>query len=63
MTPQIIRTAAEYERLQSDTIVLNRRGSLMRAVNIWPDSDLPAVVIATGDQVRAARRALEKEQA
>ena len=57
--PRIIRTVEEYEDLQSDAIVINRRGNLLRAKNIWPHDDLPAVVIATGDQVRAARKALE----
>lgn len=57
--PRIIRTVEEYEDLHTETVILNRRGNLMRAKNIWPHDDLPAVVVATGDQVRAARKALE----
>lgn len=58
--PKMIRTVEEYEDLHTETVVLNRRGNLMRAKNIWPHDDLPAVVVATGDQVRVARAALEE---
>ena len=68
MTPQIIRTLADLEALDPDTLVnnfndflgfpadlSNRDGS----VSPWAEIYLPAVVIATGDTVRAARQALE----
>lgn len=58
MTRRIVRTVAEYEDLHADTVLINCRGNIIQAVNIWPHRDLPATVLATGEQVRAARKAL-----
>ena len=64
---QIIRTVEELEALDPDTRLLTATGSALtpRGVRFWTDfsdqTELPAMVIATGDQVRAARKALEKE--
>lgn len=56
MTPYIIHTAEELEALDPDTIVMSRKGYLASAQD---NIRIPAVVIATGEQVRAARKALE----
>lgn len=65
MTHQIIRAPEELEALDPDSVLLDRSGdtdpvsgwlSIRHRVNI--SNYLPAVVIATGDQVRAARKAL-----
>ena len=53
--PQIIRTREELAALDPDSLVLDCTGHLMTNRD-----RLPAVVIATGDQVRAARQALEE---
>lgn len=74
MTPQIIRTRDELATLDPDTLLSwtgnGGEGGLARSVEYirwayhgeyaddWP---IPAVVVATGDQVRAARQALEEE--
>jgi hypothetical protein len=67
MTHQIIRTMEEILELDPDTAITWRKTTIRTpedAVNvakIWtPHFILPAVVIATGDQVRAARKALEE---
>ena len=57
MTPQIIRTLADLEALDPDTLVMSRKGYLAHAED---NMRIPVVVIATGGQVRAARRALEE---
>ena len=63
--PRIIRTRDELAALDPSTTVTN--GPLIHAAaTAVPFHEiglftLPAVVIATGDQVRAARQALEKE--
>ena len=54
--PRIIRTREELAALDPDSLVLDCTGHLMTNRD-----RLPAVVIATGGQVRAARQALEKE--
>ena len=54
--PRIIRTTDELAALDPDSLVLDCTGHLMTNRD-----RLPAVVIATGGQVRAARQALEKE--
>ena len=51
--PQIIRTREELEALDPDSLALDCTGHLMTNRD-----RLPAVVIATGEQVRAARQAL-----
>ena len=69
--PRIIRTPEELEALElddADTVVLASEAGAVRTVralaamhrlgSVW---GLPAVVIATGAQVRAAREAMEQE--
>ena len=69
--PQIIRTAEELEALEledADAVVVASEAGAVRTVralaamhrlgSVW---GLPAVVIATGAQVRAAREAMEQE--
>ena len=68
MTPQIIRTRDELAALDPEAILFrpydDAHDTIMTAVDflsdydIDPDAVLPAVVIATGDTVRAARQAL-----
>lgn len=55
--PQIIRTVAELEALDPDTLVMSRKGYLDLAED---NIRIPAVVVATAAQVRAARKALEE---
>ena len=70
--PQIVRTFEEILALSPDTVMIDSDNeAVMPHDYIGPDGeaigmftrDLPAVVVASGEQVRAARRALEKEQA
>ena len=69
--PQIVRTMEELETLareDADAIVLASESGVVRTAralaamrqhgSVW---GLPAVVIATGDQVRYAREAMEQE--
>lgn len=66
-----ITTADELATLDPDTVLMNTdRVDPLTQVRDWLDGngnpvrgaelDLPAVVIATGDQARAARRALRE---
>lgn len=68
---QIIRTSEELEALElndADAIVVVGEAGVVRTVraicamhrlgSMW---GLPAVVVATGDQVRAAREAMEQD--
>ena len=67
---RVIRTAEELEALDPDTCTLDKFGDFDFA-KAWIDEDgkmfvghvdfLPAVVFATGAQVRAAREAMEEE--
>lgn len=57
MTPHIIRTLADLEALDPDTIVMSRKGYPAHAED---NVRIPADVIATGEQIRAARQALEE---
>lgn len=73
-SPRIIRTVEELEALDPDTLLSSTgggdQGGLARSAGYmrwayhgefdddWP---IPAVVVATGEQVRAAREALDKE--
>ncbi|WP_334137003.1 hypothetical protein [Corynebacterium variabile] len=72
-TPQIIRTVEELEALDPDTLVqpaldewpdwpvVSYARHLAVRITKWGHySDLPAVVVATADQVRSARKALEE---
>ena len=69
MSPQIIRTVQELKALDPDTVVLTHEAeldstghvtALLKRGYTHPDYQLPAVVLATGAQVRAARAALEE---
>ena len=67
---RVIRTAEELEALDPDTCTLDKFGDFDFA-KAWIDEDgkmfvghvdfLPAVVFATGAQVRAAREAMEQD--
>ena len=68
-TPRIIRTVEELEALDPDAVTINNAGAIERVDNWLGESGkpyplskwhLPAVVIATGEQVRAAREAMEQ---
>ena len=67
--PHIIRTPEELEALDPDAVTINNAGAIERVDNWLGESGkpyplskwhLPAVVIATGEQVRAAREAMEQ---
>ena len=61
--PQIIRTVDELEALDPDTLcVTSTFGNVFPAMVLHkrPKHAIPAVVIATGEQVRAARTALQE---
>ena len=68
--PQIVRTMEELEALDPDSCTLDKYGDFEFA-KYWLDGNgrmfeghvdfLPAIVFATGSQVRAAREAMEKE--
>ena len=72
MKPRIIRTREELAALDPGTVIQppqNEQGewprvisaeSLQWAMRTWNCTLLPAVVIATGEQVRAARQAQEE---
>ncbi|WP_312981021.1 hypothetical protein [Corynebacterium sp.] len=66
--PQIIRTPAELEALDPDAAFLDSAGEISLGSDYhdggydekdWYHSDLPAVVVASGEHVRACRKALE----
>ena len=72
--PQIIRTRDELAAIDPDTVLMSADvGDPLTLARHWLDSegnpvhgtegDLPVVVIATGDQDRAARQALEAADA
>ena len=61
MTPQIIRTRDELDALDQDTVLFTWGDMHAQTWLHTFEDDLPAVVVATGDQVRAARQALEDE--
>lgn len=67
--PRIIRTIAELEALDPETVVVCRRWSKYETVEdllkyIYSDRNfaaaLPAVVVIPAEQVRVARKALEE---
>ena len=70
---QVIRTMEELEALEPNDLLVPtasegfeyeavRADSLLYVVSRWGRKDrLPAVVVATGAQVRAAREAMEQE--
>ena len=53
----IIRTLADLETLDPDTLVMSRKGYLAHAED---NMRIPVVVVATGERVRAAEQALER---
>lgn len=67
---QIIRTVKDLEGLDPDAVTIDNEETIEHA-SVWLDDSvkpylyderfLPAAVIATGAQVRAAREALEEE--
>lgn len=65
MNPRIIRTLADLESIDPDTVLLGGESILLTAADCVENSGFPLydndrlVVIATGEQVRAARQALE----
>lgn len=60
-TPRIIRTDEELEAEDPDTVVMGCDYSTFSAGDMGMEELLPAVVITEGADVRAARKALEKE--
>lgn len=60
MTHQIIRTPEELEALDPDTVIetVDRARVSASLAHRLSDLHVPAVVLATGEQVRAARKAL-----
>ena len=73
MKPRIIRTRDELAALDRMTVLMHADdGDPLTLGWHWFDNDgslsdesaedLPAVVVATGDQVRAARQALKEEE-
>ena len=65
----IIRTAEELQTLDPESLLTDKDGDVMSAEVWYDNADFPQnetdnlAVIATGEQVRAARQALEKELA
>ena len=57
MTPKIIRTVEELEALDPGTLVMSRKGYLAHAED---NIRIPAVVVTTGEHVRAARQELKE---
>lgn len=65
---QVITTLEELEALDQETVTIDNEGTI-ESVSEWLDDSgkayphdkcfLPAAVLATGDQVRAAREAME----
>lgn len=61
MTHHIVRTMEELEALDPDTVIetVDRARVSASLAHRWSDLHVPAVGLATGAQVRAARKALE----
>lgn len=61
--PQVIRTVEELKALDDDAFLMASDGNIYYAIGakgrLLP-SDIPAVVIREGAEVRAARKALEE---
>ena len=55
--PQIIHTVEEQEALDPDTLLMSRKGYIADAED---NIRIPAVVVATAAQVRAARKELRE---
>ncbi|WP_130841633.1 hypothetical protein [Corynebacterium neomassiliense] len=58
--PQIIRTVEELEALDRGAVLMGAPWHGIFTTHTISADDLPAVVVATGEQVRAARKALEE---
>ena len=58
--PTIIRTVEELEALDPDTLLTTPDKACAWTAGSLFGTDLPAVVVATAAQVRAARKALEE---
>lgn len=60
MTHHIVRTAEELEDLDPDAVIetVDRARVSAGLARRWSDLHVPSVVLATGEQVRAARKAL-----
>lgn len=60
MTHHIVLTPEELEALDPDTVIetVDRARVSASFARRWSDLHVPAVVLATGDHVRAARKAL-----
>ena len=71
--PTIIHTVKELEALDPDTLIqpllnefsewppIRTATGLLAAIRVWEGPWFPAVKVAEGSQVRAARKALEEE--
>ncbi|WNO28361.1 hypothetical protein SEA_PSONYX_52 [Corynebacterium phage PSonyx] len=70
MTPHIIRTVGELEALDPEAMLISKdelwepcipmhAGEWLGDWHVDPDGIFPLAVIATGEQVRQARQALE----
>ncbi|WP_010120174.1 hypothetical protein [Corynebacterium nuruki] len=58
--PQIIRTVEELEALDRGAVLMGTPWHGIFTAHTISADDLPAVVVATGPQVRAARQALKE---
>lgn len=58
--PQIIRTVEELEALDPDVVLMGAPWHGIFTTHTIAAHDLPAVVVAPAEQVRAARKALEE---
>ena len=58
--PQIIRTVEELEALDPDVVLMGAPWHGIFTTHTIAAHDLPAVVVASAAQVRAARKALEE---
>ena len=59
-SPQIIRNRAELRDADPDTLAFSNEYFTAWPTGLLYPSDLPAVLVATGEQVRAARKALKE---
>lgn len=58
--PTIIRTVEELEALDPDTLLMHRAYRALILPGVADETDLPLSVVTPGEQVRAAREALEE---
>lgn len=58
--PRIISTVPELEALDPDTMLMHRAYRALIHPVVADETDLPLSVVATGEQVRAALKALEE---